>query len=152
MPFSWGTNRSLLSALLLGGGVALLLCGRALATSAPPVQGHRSPDSLTAKQVAFVLRHGASVSSPPRRDRWLGRDKAKHVVFSGLWTLSTQYVLVNKADWSEANALPVSIASATAVGVAKELYDASDPTGRVSGKDLVADAVGIGLAVGIIAL
>jgi len=86
------------------------------------------------------------------QDRWLARDKAKHVVFSGLWTLSTQYVLVNKADWTEPDALPASIASGAAVGVAKELYDASRPTGTASGKDLVADTVGIGLAVGVIVL
>ncbi|MFB6286576.1 MAG: hypothetical protein ABEK03_08375 [Candidatus Bipolaricaulia bacterium] len=88
----------------------------------------------------------------PSEDQWLARDKAKHVVFSGLWTLSTQYVLVNKAHWSEGDALPASIASAAAVGVAKEVYDASRPTETASGKDLVADAVGIGLAVGVILL
>lgn len=110
-------------------------------------------DSLSAAAVAFHLRYAASPdssSTPP--DRWLARDKARHVVFSGLWTLSTQYVLVNKADWSKADALPASVASATAVGAAKELYDASRSAGRASGKDLVADAVGIGLAVGLIVL
>ena len=86
----------------------------------------------------------------PSEDQWLARDKAKHVAVSTLWTLSTQYVLVSKADWSEADALPASIASAAAVGVTKELYDASHPTGAVSGKDLVADAVGIALAVVIV--
>jgi uncharacterized protein YfiM (DUF2279 family) len=109
-------------------------------------------DTLTAAAVAFELRHGAGPSAPLPRDRWLGRDKIKHVVFSGLWTLSTQYVLVNKADWAEADALPASIASGAALGVLKELYDASRLAGRASGKDLVADAVGIGLAVGVIVL
>ena len=85
-------------------------------------------------------------------DAWIARDKARHVVFSGLWTLSTQYVLVNKADWRAPDALPASVASGAAVGVAKELYDASRPAETASGKDLVADAVGIGLAVGVILL
>ena len=88
----------------------------------------------------------------PSEDQWLARDKAKHVVFSGLWTLSTQYVLVVKADWRAPGALPASVASGAAVGVAKELYDASRPAETASGKDLVADAVGIGLAVGVILL
>lgn len=117
--------------------------------------GRASPsDSLTAAAVAFELRYGARplASTPVPRDRWLARDKAKHVVFSGLWTLSTQYVLVNKADWSEGDALPASIASGATIGILKELYDASRRTGEASGKDLVADAVGIGLAVGVIAL
>jgi len=113
-------------------------------------------DSLSAAAVAFELRYAPlpPPAAPPRpsRDRWLARDKARHVVFSGLWTLSTQYVLVNKADWSEGDALPASIASAASVGLAKELYDASRPAEAASGKDLVADAVGIGLAVGIIVL
>jgi hypothetical protein len=73
-------------------------------------------------------------------------------VFSGLWTLSTQYVLVRKAGWSKGDALPASIATAAAVGGAKELYDASRPDQTASGKDLVANAVGIGLAVGVILL
>lgn len=155
MPFSSRTDRLLRSTLLLGAGLILLLCSEAPATAAPPIQGPRArpTDSLTATQVAIILRYGTSVPPPPpRRDRWFARDKARHVVFSGLWTLSTQYVLVNKAGWSEADALPLSVASATAVGVAKELYDASHPSGTVSGKDLVADLVGVGLAVGIIAL
>jgi uncharacterized protein YfiM (DUF2279 family) len=83
-------------------------------------------------------------------DAWIARDKARHVVFSGLWTLSTQYVLVNKADWRAPDALPTSVASGAAVGIAKELYDASRPEGTVSGKDLVANGVGISVAVGLI--
>ena len=134
--------------------MALLLgtaAGVATGQPAPPSGG--GTDSLTAAAIAVELRYGAPPPAPPLpRDRWLGRDKIKHVVFSGLWTLSTQYVLVNKADWTEADALPVSVASGATIGILKELYDASRLTGRASGKDLVADAVGIGLAVGVIVL
>jgi uncharacterized protein YfiM (DUF2279 family) len=143
--------RRLLGLLVL---VALLLApgGTHAAGTAP---GRTPPaDSLSAAAVAFELRYGAepAPSAPASRDRWLGRDKGQHVVVSGLWTLSTQYVLVNKADWTAADALPASVASGAAIGLAKELYDASRPTGTASGKDLVADAVGIGLAVGVIVL
>lgn len=144
---------------LCAGGL-LLFIGALL--DPPPTKGAATsrmrpspPDSLTAAAVSFELRYASpAVSSPlaPTRDRWLARDKAKHVVFSGLWTLSTQYVLVSKADWRAPDALPASVASGAAVGLAKELYDASQPTGTVSGKDLVADAVGIGLAASLIAL
>jgi len=133
-------------AVLIGG---LLLGPRAAAADAPAVG---RPDSLTAAAVAFHLRYDAPPPSAPERDRWLGRDKARHVVFSGLWTLSAQYVLVRKADWTTGDALPASIATAAAVGIAKEGYDAARPAGTASGKDLVADAVGIGLAVGLILL
>ena len=51
--------------------------------------------------------------------------------------------------WSRPNSPP--LAGAT-VGVLKELYDASSYTGEASVGDLVADAVGIGLAVGVIVL
>lgn len=139
----------------------LTACLTLLLGSSPAWAGRtadtRTADSLSAAAVAFELRYGAvshppAAPPPPSRDRWLARDKAKHLAASALWTLSTQYVLVKKADWSEGDALPASIASGAAVGVAKELYDASHPTGMVSGKDLVADAVGIGLAVGVIVL
>ena len=135
---------------VFGLGIALLF------GLAPPIRAQAlppsSPDSLTAAAVAFELRYGTASSPAPVRDRWLGRDKVQHVVFSGLWTLSTQYVLVNKAGWTERDALPASIASGAAIGILKELYDASRLTGRASGKDLVANAVGIGLAVAVIQL
>lgn len=132
--------------------VALLLGGLGAAPAAADDLATGRPDSLTAAAVAFHLRYDAPSPGAPERDRWLGRDKARHVVFSGLWTLSTQYVLVRKADWSAGDALPASVAAAAAVGIAKEGYDAARPAGTASGKDLVADAVGIGLAVGLILL
>jgi uncharacterized protein YfiM (DUF2279 family) len=119
---------------------------------APAADGPTSADTLTAAAVAFQLRYDAPSPAAPARDRWLARDKATHVVVSGLWTLSTQYVLVTKADWSEGDALPASVASAALVGGAKELYDATTPAGTASARDLAADAVGIGLAVGVIVL
>ena len=109
-------------------------------------------DSLTAYRIAFILRYGASVRPRPQKDQWLGRDKAKHVAFSALWTLSTQYVLVNKAGWREEHAIPASVGSAAAMGVAKEVYDAGRRGRTASAKDLAADAVGIGLALTVIVL
>jgi len=80
-------------------------------------------------------------------------DKAKHVGGSFLWTLSTQYVLTDKAGWSDGDALPASVASGVAIGLAKEVYDrTAGPTRYFSKKDLVADALGILLATGVIAL
>lgn len=109
-------------------------------------------DSLSAQAVSFALRYDALPTPADTPDRWWARDKARHVVFSGLWTLSTQYVLVSKADWSEGDALPLSVASAASVGLAKELYDAQSDGGTMSAKDLVADAVGICFAAGVIVL
>ena len=137
------------------GAVGLLVCLVRPSSARAEAPSVRPPDSLTAASVAFKLRYGAAdtrASAAPSPPRGLGADKVKHVVFSGLWTLSTQYVLVNKAGWSEADALPASIASGATIGILKELYDASSYTGEASAGDLVADAVGIGLAAGVIAL
>lgn len=86
-------------------------------------------------------------------DRWFAFDKVQHLTFSFLWTLSTQYVAVNKGRISEEHALPLSISSGAAIGVSKEYYDLTvGPTRYFSTKDLVADAAGILLAVGVILL
>jgi len=99
------------------------------------------------------LRGADPPSRPLPQDRWIAMDKAKHVGGSMLWTLSTQYVLVVKADWRSHDALPVSVASAATIGLAKEVYDRyAGPTRLFSGRDLVADALGIGLAVLVIVL
>ena len=90
---------------------------------------------------------------PQSEDRWLAFDKVQHLTFSFLWTLGTQYVVVNKGRISEHNALPLSISSSAAAGVSKELYDLRiGPSRYFSTKDLVADAVGILLATGLILL
>ncbi|MEX0600135.1 MAG: hypothetical protein WD021_06500 [Rhodothermales bacterium] len=85
-------------------------------------------------------------------DRWIAVDKAKHVAFSFLWTLSTQYVAVNKGDLSEHRALPISVTTSAFIGVAKEYYDLQQPSGTFSRRDLVANALGILLGAGIILL
>lgn len=86
-------------------------------------------------------------------DRWLAFDKVQHLTFSFLWTLGTQYVAVNKIALSEHRALPLSITSSAAAGLGKEIYDRQvGPTRYFSPRDLVADAIGIVLAVGIILL
>jgi uncharacterized protein YfiM (DUF2279 family) len=139
--------------------VALLVFGflpeRAGAEDGPP--------PLDGRAVAFALQYGSvppaaeraagqpGERAPQPRDDWWARDKAKHLAVSTLWTLSTQYVLVAKADWSERDALPVSVASAATVGLAKEVYDRRvGPTATFSWKDLVADAVGIGIGAVIV--
>jgi uncharacterized protein YfiM (DUF2279 family) len=121
----------------------------------------RDPGSPTAGEIHLALAYGIG-SEPPSAaadsntappDRWLAMDKAKHLGGSALWTWSTQYLLVVKAGWTERDALPASVASAAVVGLAKEAYDwRLGPTGHFSRRDLVADAAGIGLAVGVILL
>ncbi|HEX7069534.1 MAG TPA: hypothetical protein VF190_01960 [Rhodothermales bacterium] len=82
-------------------------------------------------------------------DPWLGFDKVQHTTFSLLFVLGSQYLLVNKAGWGDSGALPLSVGVAATLGVAKELYDwRISPYRYFSGRDLVADVLGI--AAGIV--
>lgn len=144
------TDRLLVAVLATLTAFGLLLGPGLVKAEKRGSHGIPDADSLTAAAVAFTLRYNASPPEDSTRDRWLARDKAKHVVFSALWTLSTQYLLVNKAHWTKTDALPASIASGAAIGITKEVYDSSRALGTVSVRDLVADAVGIGLAVIVI--
>ena len=129
-------------------------------------------DALPASaRVAILYGHGSRISLVLRPDTaseterflfalnerpadpWLGFDKAQHAAFSFLWTLSSQYTLVNKLDVSERRALPFSVSSGVLLGLSKELYDGSTaPRNYFSFRDLVADAFGIALALGLILL
>lgn len=95
-------------------------------------------------------------TSPTRAqpaDPWLAYDKVQHAAISFLWTLSTQYALVQKIGWAEQQALPLAAGGTALVGVGKELYDWKvGATRRFSYRDLVANGVGILLAVGFILL
>ena len=139
----------LLAAVLLGGTPAHAQLKAEGATRPAPAFCADLPSTLSALRARLFSPTERS-PRPESRDRWVARDKARHVVFSGLWTLSTQYVLVRKAGWRDRAALPLSIGTAATVGGLKELYDASRPQRTASGKDLVANAVGIGLAAGLI--
>ncbi|NBB72367.1 MAG: hypothetical protein GVY35_01665 [Bacteroidetes bacterium] len=129
----------------------LLLSAAGPTTAQPTVPAAVSPP---APYVALYSPAPHLHAPPPRStDRWLARDKLQHLTFSFLWTLSAQYVLVDKADWSNRAALPVAAGSSAAVGLSKELFDwRAGPTGRFSPRDLTANAVGIALAVGVILL
>jgi len=120
---------------------------------------HIPPDAFYTPELPTLanvpLRSPAPHAVPPipfssTSDPWLGRDKMQHLAFSFLLTVGSQYVLVNKSGRTEMQALPLSVSGTAAVGLAKELYDRHKPRGFFSTRDLVADGVGILLAVGLI--
>lgn len=87
-----------------------------------------------------------------RGDRWTSFDKVQHAAFSLLMMLSGQYLLVNKAGWSESKSLPASIVATAGAVMGKEVYDwRVGPSRHFSVKDLVADGLGITVATVIIA-
>jgi len=120
-----------------------------------------------AQPVALPGPHGARLGiaadtlDTPRRvtegtplpDEWLARDKALHLGVSFLATLSSQYVWVDKGDLSNGEALSLSVGSALALGLAKEVLDARRPRDpHFCWRDLAADAAGVALAAGLISL
>ena len=122
------------------------------AADAQPIERRAALNAAAEPAPRFASLHFGQASDRSA-DRWIARDKLRHVTFSFLWTLSAQYVLVDKADWSRRSALPAAAGSSAAVGLSKELFDwRIGPTSRFSTRDLTADAVGIALAVGVIVL
>ncbi len=87
----------------------------------------------------------------PAHDQWTGFDKVQHLTFSLLWVLGSQYVLVNKAGIGEHRAIPISAGTTAALGLAKEIYDWRIARHRYfSGRDLIADALGIAAGILIV--
>lgn len=80
----------------------------------------------------------------------IGFDKIQHAAVSCLLTLSSQYVLINKSGFDENKALSYSISSAALVGLTKELSDSNRKDGHFSWGDMIANSIGIAIAVLII--
>jgi uncharacterized protein YfiM (DUF2279 family) len=104
----------------------------------------------------FVLQFSICHSDPllddstKIEDKWLAFDKVQHFTYSFLWTLSSQYILVNNMNMVEEDALPFSVFSSVSAGIMKERYDMKKPKGYFSKKDLAANCMGILLACVII--
>ncbi|MBT8401158.1 MAG: hypothetical protein KJO98_11830 [Rhodothermia bacterium] len=115
----------------------------------------RSGSSLRAGLLYGSLAEGELAQAPSTNqpeDPWIAFDKAEHVTFGFLFTLGTQYVLVNKLSTRERRALPFSVGVAATAGLGKELYDLKYGSGYFSRRDLIADAAGIALAVVVVLL
>ena len=104
----------------------------------------------------FLILTSISFSEPVKEDstkiedEWLAFDKVQHFTYSLLLTLSTQYVLVNNMNMDEEDSLLISVFSSLSTGIMKETYDMKQPNGYFSNKDIVANTLGILLAVMII--
>ncbi len=80
----------------------------------------------------------------------IGYDKIQHAAVSCLLTLSSQYVMENKSGLDENKALSYSISSAVLVGLTKELNDQQTRKIPFDWGDMIANGVGIAIAVLII--
>ena len=78
-----------------------------------------------------------------RIDEWFAFDKAQHFMYSASVSFGTQYVLVNKIQMNESEALPLSSLLSFSAGLLKEINDNRSKNGFFSMKDMVANSFGI---------
>ena len=97
-----------------------------------------------------ALSQDVSSDSSVVQDSWFGFDKLQHASFSCLWILAVQYIAVNKSSMAENDALRISFSSAASLGLLKEFYDRKRLGRHFCKKDLIADALGLGLATAIV--
>ena len=83
-------------------------------------------------------------------DKWIAMDKLQHFGYSIFVSLGCQYILVNKLDGKESEAVLVSSIASFGAGLAKEIQDKK--SSYFSKKDLVANFIGISTAFIIIKL
>ena len=78
-----------------------------------------------------------------RIDEWFAIDKVQHFMYSVFVSFGTQYVLVNKIQMNENEALPLSSLLSFSAGLLKEINDNRSKNGFFSKKDMVANSFGI---------
>jgi len=98
----------------------------------------------------FIFCQNTESDSSKVKSHQIGFDKVKHTAISCLLTLSGQYILVNKNKFDESNALLYSISASTMVGLTKEINDMERRGRKFDGGDMIANFVGIGIAIFII--
>jgi len=99
---------------------------------------------------SFCFAQSAEADSLNVPSHTIGFDKIQHAAFSCLWTLSSQYVMVNKSGLNEQKALSYSAGSSALLGITKELNDVQTKGKPFNWGDIIADGVGIAIAVLII--
>ncbi|MFO7769200.1 MAG: VanZ family protein [bacterium] len=91
---------------------------------------------------------GTLPPSARAQDRWFAPDKAAHFVTS--FFLTTAVYTLARDRMEKEHAIQTAVGVTAGLGIAKEVHDALSSEGTFSGKDLVWDALGIGLGVVII--
>ena len=110
---------------------------------------------LAAQNDLILKKEGSSQTADQKEklkrvDKWFAIDKLQHFSYSCLISLGCQYVLVNKYDNSESEALHISTALSFSAGLSKELNDSRGKNGFFSVKDMIANCAGLIVASAII--
>ena len=90
-----------------------------------------------------ILQADNTVSKPKKTydDKWIAIDKLQHFGYSIFVSLGCQYILVNKLERKESEAILVSSLASFGAGLAKEIQD--QRSSYFSKKDMVANFLGI---------
>ena len=78
-------------------------------------------------------------------DKWFALDKVYHLVVSFSLVGSSYHLLANRIGVEKSYSAAGSISGVFALGIFKEFFDASRPEDRFSYRDLIFDAIGIGI-------
>ena len=93
---------------------------------------------------SFAAEDSTSIKNKNNRiDEWFAIDKVQHFMYSTFVSFGTQYVLVNKLQMNESEALPLSSLLSFSAGLLKEINDNRSKNGFFSKKDIVANSFGI---------
>jgi uncharacterized protein YfiM (DUF2279 family) len=97
------------------------------------------------KSVAFDST--ALVQKKLNHDAWFGKDKFDHAMTSAGLVAAQFYFLHHELEWKTSKSRQFAAGSALLGGIAKEIYDKVSRRGTPSWKDLLADLIGVGVAV-----
>lgn len=100
--------------------------------------------------ICFAQSAESDSLNKPRKT--IGYDKIQHAAVSCLLTLSSQYVMENKSGIDKHKALSYSVSSAATIGIVKELNDAQPKERSFDWGDMIANGIGIAVAVFIITI
>lgn len=95
-------------------------------------------------KVSNVQAEVISNLDKPNNDKWVAIDKLQHFGYSIFVSLGCQYVLVNKLEIKETDAILVSSVISFGAGLAKEIQDKK--SSYFSRKDMIANFLGISAA------
>ena len=104
---------------------------------------------LLSLNINFAQKNDAeSKLEKPYDDKWIAIDKFQHFGYSIFVSLGCQYLLVNKLEIKESDAVLVSSIISFGAGLAKEMEDKK--SSYFSKKDMIANFFGISAAYMII--
>ena len=110
--------------------------------------------AITMFLFVFCIGYGqlSDSDSTSSNKKIIGYDKIQHTAVSCLLTLSSQYILEEKSNFSQNGAIGYSASTSAMIGLTKELNDMNVRKKPFDWGDMIANFVGIGIAVLIVTL